>query len=554
MRSTNSETVENLFFRAISFLDKQDKSRLLTGAGGFGNLSTGLRGFGYPHLANDFPIVALCEGMGDYFAAEYLLQANEKCLPIGASNADALLKWAHWFEHIHYKGTVIIIYQLDNNREGLPSTTEIGQKKAIEALKVLRNSGINSYPFRWTAYLTNTTTHPQEIKDLADSIQQEAIKRECGEGHLSEIFQYLPDLARRFMKQERKNYLKAVENMEHEIDAQVKGEPNIAAFEPNTLKLNTFRRKIPERTYLFYNTGAFGIKEGFLPSGVTCIMAAPGGCGKTYLLMQAAIAAASGGNWLYAKADQPMKVLFLAAEEEQDEIERRAQIVAKAMGLLDEGNEELLNLTEQNLRIFGRLGENERLMDEEGNPREIFNQLKFFLEKNPDIKLVILDPASDYMSKEAEKDSAAAKDWAKLLSQLTLTAGRPTVLVAHHTRKDSSVASIFKTNEKDKIPDLNADDIRGSGGIVNSFRWAMILSRREYDDKTEKIFIRVVKTNYTKPSGVLQFEPDKEHGGLLKFKKISSSFNSTNSSIQDEHKSTKPIIDSSGFLMDEICD
>ena len=230
------------------------------------------------------------------------------------------------------------------------------------------------------------------------------------------------------MKQEGKTYLKAIENMEHEIEAQVKGEPNIAAFEPNTLKLNTFRRKIPDRTYLFHNTGAFGIKEGFLPSGVTCIMAAPGGCGKTYLLMQAALAAASGGDWLYAKADRPMKVLFLAAEEEQDEIERRAQIVAKAMGLLDEGNEELLSLTEQNLRIFGRLGENERLMDEEGNPREIFNQLKFFLEQNPDIKLVILDPASDDMSKEAEKDSATAKDWAKLLSQLTLTPGRPTVL------------------------------------------------------------------------------------------------------------------------------
>ena len=187
LRSIYSENVENLFFRAISFLDKQDKSRLLTGAGGFGDLNTGLRGFGYPHLANDFPIIALCEGMADYFAAEYLLGTNEKCLPIGVSNADALLKWAHWFGQIQYKGTVIIIYQLDNNREGLPSAIEIGQKKAIEALKRLRNSGINSYPFRWTAYLKNTTTHPQGIKDLADSVQQEALKKECGEGHLSEF-------------------------------------------------------------------------------------------------------------------------------------------------------------------------------------------------------------------------------------------------------------------------------------------------------------------------------------------------------------------------------
>ena len=176
------------------------------------------------------------------------------------------------------------------------------------------------------------------------------------------------------MSEEATTYLKSLKHMENEIEAKIKDEPNIAAFEPSALKLNTFRRKIPERTYLFHNIEAFGVKEGFLPSGVTCILAAPGGCGKTYLLMQAAIAAACGGHWLYAKAANPMKVLFLAAEEEQDELERRAQTVARAMGLLDEGNENLLSLTEQNLRIFGRLGENERLMDDDGNPREILNK------------------------------------------------------------------------------------------------------------------------------------------------------------------------------------
>jgi|HubBroStandDraft_6_1064221.scaffolds.fasta_scaffold539811_1 hypothetical protein len=194
-------------------------------------------------------------------------------------------------------------------------------------------------------------------------------------------------------------------------------------------------------------------------------------------------------------------------------------------------------------------------MDDDGKPREIFEQLKFFLEKNPDIKLVILDPASDYMSREAEKDSAVAKDWTKLLSQLTLTKGRPTVLVAHHTRKDSSATSIFKASDKDKIPDLNADDIRGSGGIVNSFRWAMILARREYDDKTEKVFLRVVKTNYTKPSGILQFEPDRAHGGILKFKEILPTPITSHPTTEIEIKTNiKSLIKNDAFLMDEICD
>lgn len=69
---------------------------------------------------------------------------------------------------------------------------------------------------------------------------------------------------------------------------------------------NVFAR-ISERKYLFYEKDAFGIENGFLPSGETCLLAAAGGCGKTYLLMQAAIAAACGGTWLNAKAKNPIK-------------------------------------------------------------------------------------------------------------------------------------------------------------------------------------------------------------------------------------------------------
>ncbi len=318
------------------------------------------------------------------------------------------------------------------------------------------------------------------------------------------------------MNNQSEEYLQKLENLEQEMKAKIKGEPNISEFEATAKTLETFTKEVPEREYLFHTESAFGIKEGFLPSGVTCLLAAPGGCGKTYLLMQAAIAAACGGTWLEAKAIKPMKVLFLAAEEEQDELSRRAQIVARSMGLMD--NPKLLELAANNLRIFGRLGHNERLMDEKGEPREIFTKLKFLLEKNPDIKLVILDPASDYMCREAEIDSAAAKDWTKLVSQLTLTGGKPTVLVAHHTRKENQGSSIFKASEKDKIPDLNLDSIRGSGSLVYSFRWSMLLARREYDDGSERVFIKVVKTNYTAKSGILQFEPDKKHGGILKFK------------------------------------
>lgn len=298
-------------------------------------------------------------------------------------------------------------------------------------------------------------------------------------------------------------YFQKLGALQASMKAKVAGEVDSFEFEPLAMDLETFTRKIPEREFLFYHDEIFGDKQGFLPKGVTCLIAAPGGSGKTYLLIQAAIAAATGGHWLNAKATKPMKVLYLAAEEEQDEVDRRAQTAAKSMGLME--NPKLLNLAASNLRIFGRIGKNERLMDDKKEPRDVFKKLKHFLKKHPDVELVILDPASDYMSCEVEKDSAEAKDWIKLISELTMLEGRPTVLVAHHTRKDTKAGSqIYKACEKDLVPSMNADDIRGSGSLVQGFRWAAVLDRRQYDDNSEKVFLQVVKSNYTKRSGILQ--------------------------------------------------
>lgn len=97
LRGVHSDTVLNLLFRAIAPIAKDQKSRLLTGAGGFGD-SENPRGFGFPHLIKDFPNLVLCEGMADYFAAELLLDANKEYLPIGAPHADGIVNWLRGLE------------------------------------------------------------------------------------------------------------------------------------------------------------------------------------------------------------------------------------------------------------------------------------------------------------------------------------------------------------------------------------------------------------------------------------------------------------------------
>ena len=157
LRNAYGNNVENIFLRIFSTVDKTEKSRLLPNCGGWGDLKDGLRAFGYPHLINEFPNLVLCEGMADYFAAEYLLDRSEKHLPLGAANADALVKWAQWLAEINYRGCIHFIYQLDSDDEGKLSSTEIGPKKAITAAQTLFNAGIKAKPFDWFTYLKHTT-------------------------------------------------------------------------------------------------------------------------------------------------------------------------------------------------------------------------------------------------------------------------------------------------------------------------------------------------------------------------------------------------------------
>ena len=189
LRGVHSERVNNLFFRAIGDVPKDEKSRLLTGAGGWKEPDDSPRAFGFPHLIKDFPNIVLCEGMADYFAAEVLLADNEKWLPIGASNADSLKKWALWLSKSKYSGRVTIVYQPDPDDEGEFGTEMVGPKKAVEAMRVLYENNINARFFNWTLYLKHTTTHPDRVADLADSLKLDHELKEAGGGHLNCCFE-----------------------------------------------------------------------------------------------------------------------------------------------------------------------------------------------------------------------------------------------------------------------------------------------------------------------------------------------------------------------------
>jgi hypothetical protein len=167
LRGLSSDQVQNLFFRSMGECPKEEKSRLLTGAGGWSDPDGSPRAFGFPYLINDFPNLVLCEGMADYFAAECLLDGEEKYLPLGASNAAALATWAEWLVKSQYKGRVTWIYQLDTDYQGKINASGPGQLGAIRAHKILSTANIASKLFEWPTFLREVARIKQIPNDLA---------------------------------------------------------------------------------------------------------------------------------------------------------------------------------------------------------------------------------------------------------------------------------------------------------------------------------------------------------------------------------------------------
>jgi RecA-family ATPase len=321
---------------------------------------------------------------------------------------------------------------------------------------------------------------------------------------------------------EQEEYLKtirlATQKMNEEVDRQVR-EHNAAkeAQKGNYDDLRTLRgrgwlTKIPpNRKYLFNYREAFDSESGFLPAGKACMIASPGGCGKTFVLVHCALAAATGSDWLNTKATKPVKVLFVAAEEDEDELWNRFNKMAKGLGL--EQNPQLMELALDNIIALPQRGRGQRLIDETGQPTKAYQDLQQTIENDKDIKLVILDPAARFMGTETETHNAAATDWVNLIDALTLLGGNPAILIAHHTNKTA-----LRPVGNDKKPVFDQSMCRGASALVDGFRWVLGLQRSEGEGDNKSIFVKLMKTNYCKIGPMLEFEQDFENGGILKLK------------------------------------
>lgn len=230
---------------------------------------------------------------------------------------------------------------------------------------------------------------------------------------------------------------------------------------------------------LTYDRGA-----SFMRSGIVASLVAPGGTGKTFALVQLAVALASGTRWLDRYHPTRKGPVFLGlAEEDDDEVQRRLCDATRGLDPYTRAE------VERNLAAHGFTGHDvaflRRAPDKSIGASEWFETLKAELAARGPWRAIILDPWSRWGGVDAETDAHAATSGVRLLEALTRLEGSPAVIVAHHTRKVA----------KGSTGPTDASDARGSSAFVDGGRFTMNLSRGNAD----LLSLRVTKTNGTIP-------------------------------------------------------
>lgn len=252
---------------------------------------------------------------------------------------------------------------------------------------------------------------------------------------------------------------------------------------------SSFVGPAPEREYLLRHKDG-----GFMPAGKLCLLASPGGKGKTALLMHLAIHVAAGRPWLGLDVVKPGAVAMVLGEEDAEEVHRRLN--ASCGGLPPPQNVLVLPLAGHGSRRLvdtpGKAG-----ADDEGRTNH-FHALRDYLVKSAPEggwRLVIVDPFARFAGPEAETDNAEATRTMEALEELVKLPGRPVVFVTHHTKKRGG-------------DDVDAVElIRGASAIKDAARWAAMLESQEPDEGgTARAWLRIVKTNYTTSAYAVDFK------------------------------------------------
>ncbi len=141
------------------------------------------------------------------------------------------------------------------------------------------------------------------------------------------------------------------------------------------------------------------VGEGFLQRTALTMLSAIGGCGKSFMTQDLVVRLAAGipGSWLgtYKLPGTPVRVVMIEAENGRARLERRIRELQLGGAFTEDEVDRAL----ENLTVFSA----DRLLHRE---LVLEHALPVFLEENPDIGVVVIDPLRSFLPTVVEDENS----------------------------------------------------------------------------------------------------------------------------------------------------
>ena len=193
-----------------------------------------------------------------------------------------------------------------------------------------------------------------------------------------------------------------------------------------------------------------------LRAGQVALVTAPGGTGKSYLLLEIAMSVASGTTLLPGlEAKTAGKVCLLTFEDDSFDVQQRGNAILRHF--------KDLNPSEENLYVASMSGQTLSLLNSRGEINE--EDVLWLKEQCKDMRLVVLDPLSHLHTADENSASQMSK-----LVQVLKGIGQETatgIMISHHTGKAAALNGQGDLQQS----------ARGSSALVDASRIVMTLHR-----------------------------------------------------------------------------
>jgi RecA-family ATPase len=295
------------------------------------------------------------------------------------------------------------------------------------------------------------------------------------------------------------------------------GESKVIPLRSRIMRLSRdgLRKSPPSRRYMLKdaNTG-----RGVYLQAVVGLFAAAGGTGKSSAFGQLAVALTTGLTWFGPGGWVPagtMRVLLLAGEDDELELDRRIHFAARDIGAV---SDESLDLIARNLHAIPLAGYGCALTADDSFSRStLLPETAFAVAlrelareeaaRGTPYGCILIDPLSRFAGFDTEKDNASATHWIQVVETFTKAdCGRPSVLAAHHTKKRNGD---FKGD--------SIDLIRGASALKDGARWAAVLEQQKRTKGAPDLLtLRIEKANGVAPQRepLILCRPENQEGVL----------------------------------------